>query len=731
MTWLKYSLFFALGLLSTLDARVWRDTYGHSVEAEFVRMSGESVHLRRKDGSIVKVNFGILSPQDRQYLATRAGGSKSFKVMEAVKRVDAAVQSGLTEKGLKYNESLNDFMFVRRVYTDLAGRIPTYNELIQFLASSDQAKRKNLVDKLIGTEDYVSHNFNYFADLLRIQTKVPGTVLRTDAFIHWFKEQLRKNRPFDDLVEEMVTAEGRIWENPAVGYHLRDNGMKLDHVSFMTKVFLGADISCAQCHDDPFQDWTQYEYYELSAFLGDMETKRSINPPRGKKGPRYVLNRDKVSAYIANKNGLDPKKEQDKQRIRRETQRLNRAFNEVRAANELVVHSRKNQPLRLPDDYQYDDFKPKTVVKPRAIFGQELGAEKSSVHPRKRLGTWLVSQKNPRFAASIANRIWARFFGRGVAEPLHNFLEEDAYNPKLLKVLSDTMVELDFDLQAFTRVIISTKAYNTLATRGSVSAAEPYYFSGPVLRRMSAEQIWDSLLTLMVKDPMAFRSGKGEEYNRIVNLLSTGPQEVEPLLARLRKYRSFKPLTNLKDKSGTSYMAASTRPVRKGTTKPSTKQPSNAKLSAANKLSVSQEPKMMQDMSMMLQTARRSNVTLARASELQQPMPPGHFLSKFGQSERNFVVGAASVEGSVPQVMELMNGAATMVLTKPDSLLFQKMKNAKTPMDRAQIVFLSILNRRILPEEHKMLVEELKRGPQAMPNLIWALLNTPEFIFIK
>ena len=285
MTFFKYPLFFAFALFSALDARVWRDTYGHSVEAEFVRMSGESVHLRRKDGSIVKVNFGILSPQDRQYLATRAGGSKSFKVMEAVKRVDAAVQSSLTEKGLKYNESLNDFMFVRRVYTDLAGRIPTYKELIQFLASSDQAKRKNLVDKLIGTEDYVSHNFNYFADLLRIQTKVPGTVLRTDAFIHWFKEQLRKNRPFDDLVEEMVTAEGRIWENPAVGYHLRDNGMKLDHVSFMTKVFLGADISCAQCHDDPFQDWTQYEYYELSAFLGDMETKRSINPPVARRGP--------------------------------------------------------------------------------------------------------------------------------------------------------------------------------------------------------------------------------------------------------------------------------------------------------------------------------------------------------------------------------------------------------------------------------------------------------------
>ena len=81
--------------------------------------------------------------------------------------------------------------------------------------------------------------------------------------------------------------------------------------------------------------------------------------------------------------------------------------------------------------------------------------------------------------------------------------------------------------------------------------------------------------------------------------------------------------------------------------------------------------------------------------------------------------------------MELMNGAATMVLTKPDSLIFKKMKNVSQPMLRAEIAFLSILNRHILPEERTMLVQELEKGGQAMPNLIWALLNTPEFIFIK
>jgi hypothetical protein len=117
---------------------------------------------------------------------------------------------------------------------------------------------------------------------------------------------------------------------------------------------------------------------------------------------------------------------------------------------------------------------------------------------------------------------------------------------------------------------------------------------------------------------------------------------------------------------------------------------------------------------------------------LEQPAPVGHFLRKFGQSERNFVVGAASVEGSVPQVMELMNGAATMVLTQPNSLLFQNLKKKKDPMERAEVVFLSILNRRMLPVERKMLVKELESGGDAaISNLIWALLNTPEFLFVK
>ena len=742
------SILCSFPIYSQAEFRVWRDSQGHQVHAEFVRISGDQVHLRRKDnGQIIKVSMVILSPHDQNYLRQKASGSKTIKIGNAIRKIDAAVEAGLQKHNLQYNEALNEHMFVRRLYADLAGRIPTYKELTEYLYNRHPQKRPLLVNKLLKSEDYVSHNFNYFADLLRIQSKVPGTVLRTDVFIHWLKEQIRKNRPFDDLVEEMVMAEGRIWDNPAVGYHLRDNGMKLDHVSFMTKVFLGTDISCAQCHDDPFQDWTQLEYYELSAFLADLDTRKNMSVSRQqmKRNPKlvnYALPRQQLTNYFVEKNNLDLSTQDGKNKLRRMIGGPSRNYRDILRANQLVVYTKPNQPMRLPDDYQYDDAKPKQVIAPRYIFIEEEPAKNEKITNRKRLSTWLVSQKNPRFAETIANRMWHKFFGRAVAEPLHNYLEEDSYNPELLKVLGQVMQELDFDLRAFSQVIVGTKAYNTLATRTLKSEADPYYFSGPILRRMTAQQVWDSLLTLMLNDPLQWKAGKGEKYNQLINLVESGPPKDMPqLLTRLKNFRSYRHPANLFNSKGESYVAAARKPVKKVVPKkapaPNNKTANskvgNASLTARLNIPPQQMEMMMeQDMSMMMKSAGRNRLTLARASELEQPAPTGHFLRKFGQSERNFIVGAASAEGSVPQVMELMNGAATMVLTQPNSLLFQSLKRQPEPMEKAEIIFLSILNRRMLPVERQMLVKELESGGDAaIANLIWALLNTPEFLFVK
>lgn len=123
-------------------------------------------------------------------------------------------------------------------------------------------------------------------------------------------------------------------------------------------------------------------------------------------------------------------------------------------------------------------------------------------------------------------------------------------------MLAEEFVNLDFDLKAFTWVIVNTKAYNRLASRTKTALNEPYYFSGPALRRMSAEQIWDSLVTLMVDEPLRYRSGPGKEFQRIVNIISNPPKTIDEAVSKADQFNGYNPASNLTDESGTSVLAA-------------------------------------------------------------------------------------------------------------------------------------------------------------------------------
>ncbi|MFP6901488.1 MAG: DUF1549 domain-containing protein, partial [Opitutales bacterium] len=172
-------------------------------------------------------------------------------MQESVNRINRVIERKLAELRIPYNAPVNDHLFARRIYLDLTGTIPSYEQVESFVSSRNPYKRSLLINQLLASEGFVSHTYNYFADMLRIQSNVPGENLRMDAFSSWLKDSIRTNKPYNRLVYDMVSATGRMQENPAVGYHLRDIGMKLDHVSFMTKIFLAKDITCAQCHDHP------------------------------------------------------------------------------------------------------------------------------------------------------------------------------------------------------------------------------------------------------------------------------------------------------------------------------------------------------------------------------------------------------------------------------------------------------------------------------------------------
>ena len=328
----------------------------------------------------------------------------SSQVMSAAKKVDGFLQRAYNSKQVQPNANLSDSLFCRRVYLELGGRIPRLQEIGDFVQGKDRLKRQKLIDKLLSSHDYVSHMYNYWADILRLKDNPVNNNQIAQPYHEWIKDCIRTNKPYDKWVQEMLTAEGRIWENPAVGFSMRDSNMELDAVDNMIEVFLGTQIGCAQCHDHPFDRWTQREYYEMAAYwYGTRSRVGGGDKSRFPKGNPLSRLRNELKKMdpSANTGGI---------------------FSRVINANMFQVYETP-RALKLPHDYQYDNGKPHQVVQRKPIFGsaERFAKGKSS---RQILANWMTSPGNPRFAKSVVNRMWKKAFGIGLIEPVNDIKDD-------------------------------------------------------------------------------------------------------------------------------------------------------------------------------------------------------------------------------------------------------------------------------------------------------------------
>ena len=200
-----------------------------------------------------------------------------------VDTINKILESAYQKHEVRVPEKLDDALFARRLYIKAAGRIPTHDELSSYLSSSSKGKKNQLINDLVNSSAFGSQMFNWWADLLRLKTRMRGgnQIGAGQLYVHWVKEQVEKNIPFDEMAYNLVTAEGYPWEDGAVGYYLRDAGMPLDNMSNTTQIFLGTQMVCAQCHNHPFDRWTQMEYYQMASYTyginsskgGDIQSK--------------------------------------------------------------------------------------------------------------------------------------------------------------------------------------------------------------------------------------------------------------------------------------------------------------------------------------------------------------------------------------------------------------------------------------------------------------------------
>ncbi|OAI56370.1 hypothetical protein AYO49_00785 [Verrucomicrobiaceae bacterium SCGC AG-212-N21] len=722
-----------------------------------------------------------------------AVAAAGFNAADATSQIDSLLTQHWSQNKVTPNPVATDETIVRRVYLDIVGRIPTLQETREFLDSKEPDKRAKLIDHLLASDGHAQHMFHFWADILRVQSRANGGQgeMTSKPYLEHVKKRLRENQPYDQFVRELLTAQGKIWQNPAIGYYMRDLGMPLDNLANTTRIFLGTRIECAQCHNHPFDKWTQMQFYQMAAFTYPLETNFT-----------GIAAQDEVAKM---------KRAADKdQKLATQTRWLGAIAENlgdfVRYSKVQALPSRK---LKLPHDYQYADAKPHDFISPVTMLGKKVACD-----PKEdtvgAFADWMTSPENPRFTTVIANRMWKKVFGLGLIEPVDEFMDSTvAAQPELMNALEQMMIACRYDLREFLRVLYNTDAYQRDVTRAELMGGEIYHFTGPLLRRMTAEQIWDSFVTLIhvtpdlprrhgidtemagklvykgklsdaldllsaqeifdgsMKAALAYEAGAErskvlkdefaaaqkaknkplmEKLNldiRSLNFVArTGIHDhvVVPAVARLYTQKTGQPapppipvrtpsLDEMK-KAGQQreYIDVPGYDVDRAIPREeeAAAQARDAVFRAeAERLTI---PEAEQQRYL---AARRSQAReWMRAADLESPAPRGHYLRDFGQSDRDMIENA-NPDATMGQALVLMNSTLFEQIIQPYTQLRLNLAAARYPEEQLDVVYQTLFSRRPTPGEVAAWDVARKSGLDSTEDLIYALINTQQFIFVQ
>ena len=345
--------------------------------------------------------------------------------------IDELVFANLKLIGVPPSPVCDDATFIRRVSLDIAGRLPTVAEAEAFLASSEPTKRDKLVDALLTSPDYADYFANKWTALLKNKRDGVNDITANFAFHSWVRDSLLANKPYDQLVRQLLAATGTIEGNPPVAWYKRVK-QPTEQLEDVAQLFLGVRMQCAQCHHHPFERWSQHDYYSMSAFFSQIGRKPTAT-----------------------------------------------------AGEDVIFHKRGVA--------QAENKKTKLPVKPAGLGEPTLDIPPDE-DPRLRLADWMGNKNNPFFAKSLVNRYWKHFFKRGLIEPEDDIRETNpASNPELLDALAKHFVESGFDLKAVVRVITQSSTYQLSATPNQHNGVDRQNYSHFYPRRMQAEVLLDSI----------------------------------------------------------------------------------------------------------------------------------------------------------------------------------------------------------------------------------------------
>jgi hypothetical protein len=378
-----------------------------------------------------------------------AADAQARDVAALAAKIDQHLVSRWTAAKIEPARPADDAEFLRRVYLDVTGRIPSVSEARTFLKDTRPDKRRRLVDQLLSSPSYVNHSTNIWRSLWMAEanTSFIGRYL-TPGFEVWLRQELAKNAGYDQMVREILTTPisqdsmnafnfyGNQGNPNPVAFYLTKEAKPENLAASTARMFLGVRLECAQCHDHPFATWKREQFWGMAAFFAGIQ--------RQEQGDFVFPTR------------------------------------EIGDRRELLIPGSER------------------IIQAGFIDGSEP-QWKFRVGSRVTLADWVTSPSNPYFARAAVNRVWAQFFGIGLTEPVDDMLgsETQAHNPELLDDLAREFAAHKFDLKFLIRAITASRAYQLTSETTPYSSAPPHLFSRMPIKGMSGEQLFDSLVVAL------------------------------------------------------------------------------------------------------------------------------------------------------------------------------------------------------------------------------------------
>lgn len=398
----------------------------------------------------VSISISYLTGRTASRLTFLAHDQSQWSEPAPHTRLDELVEQHLRKLQLQPSAPADDYVFVRRAYLAIVGRLPTADEVRSFAGSASPDKDAQLVETLLNDPGYALLWALRWSDVLRNEQKVMSP-RGAQGWHAWMADQIAVDRPLNEMVAQMLTTLGSTYEHPAASFHRthRDPETAAESVG---QVFLGVRLQCARCHNHPFDSWRQDDYYGLAAYFTTLERKQIDNSPR-----------DKFDKHII--------------------------------SGDEVVSLRDNEP-KIWHPGRAAEVGPKPLTEPSLAEPQDDEASKAKTSPLERLAEWLTVG-NRMFARNMANRIWFHYMGVGIVDPPDDFRDSNPpSNPELLEYLTDELIRSDYSVRHVARLIVTSRTFRRQSA-AEPSATEPLggarVFSGYPLRRMQAEILYDAV----------------------------------------------------------------------------------------------------------------------------------------------------------------------------------------------------------------------------------------------